>query len=76
MALAKIQKTTPWTMIDLEIGLKKLKTGKCRDPEGLNREIFMEGVIDEDMKKSMLILFNKVKMLGKLPSFMQKFSIW
>ena len=70
LELAKIQKTKPWTMMDLESALKQLKTGKYRDPEGLIREIFMEGVIGEDLKKSMLVLFNKVKTLGKLPFFM------
>ena len=75
MELSKIQKTKPWTMMDLESALKQLKTGKYRDPEGLIREISMEGVIGEDLKKSMLVLFNKVKTLGKLPSFMQKFNI-
>ena len=75
LELAKTKKTQPWTMTDLENALKQLKTGKCRDPEGLIREIFMEGVIGDDLKKSMLVLFNKVKALGKLPAFMQKFNI-
>jgi hypothetical protein len=75
LELARIQKTKPWTMINLENALKKLKTGKCRDPEGLLRECFMEGVIGNDLEKSMLVLFNKVKASGKLPSFMQKFNI-
>ena len=53
-------------MKDLEAALKSLKPGKCRDPEGLIREIFKEGVIGEDLKRSMLLLF-KVKSSGKFP---------
>ena len=52
-------------MKDLEEVLKNLKEGKCRDPDGLIREIFMEGIIGTDLKKSMLILFNKI--LGLFP---------
>ena len=58
-------------MKDLEDALKRLKTGKCRDPEGLIREIFKEEVIGDNLKKSMLVLYNKVKATGKIPSFMR-----
>ena len=51
LELAKKNKTEDWTMKDLEIALKKLKTGKCRDPEGLIREVFKEDVIGDDLKK-------------------------
>jgi hypothetical protein len=34
LELAKIRKTKPWTISDLENALKQLKSGKCRDPEG------------------------------------------
>lgn len=40
-----MNKSPPWTMKDLEEALKKLKTGKCRDPEGLIRDIFKEGLV-------------------------------
>ena len=35
-----MKKSPDWTMKDLEKALKRLKTGKCRDPEGLINEIF------------------------------------
>ena len=73
--LSKRKKTQPWAMSDLEEALKQLKSGKCRDPEGLIREIFKEGVIGDDLKQSMLILFNKIRETGRFPSFMQKFNI-
>ena len=40
LELAKKKKTPPWKMLDLEDALRKLKDGKCRDPDGLIREIF------------------------------------
>ena len=75
LELAKNQKTKPWVMSDLENALKQLKSGKCRDPEGLIREIFMLENIGEDLKQSLLVLLNKVKASGKLPAFMQNFNI-
>ena len=58
-------------MEDLEDALKTLKNGKCRDPEGLIREIFKEDVIGKDLKRSMLVMFNKIKETGIFPSFMR-----
>ena len=75
LELAKSEKTQPWVMKNLEEALKSLKTGKCRDPEGIIREIFMEDSIGEDLKKSLLMLCNKVKETRTLPGFMQKTNI-
>ena len=71
LELSKKQKTSPWTMEDLEDALKTLKNGKCRDPEGLIREIFKEDVIGKDLQRSMLVMFNKIKETGIFPSFMR-----
>ena len=46
---------------DLYVALKSLKSGKCRDPEGLIRELFKEEVRGDNLKESMLILHNKIK---------------
>ena len=59
-------------MQDLEDALKELKSGKCRDPDGLIREIFKEEVIGRDLKKSMLIMYNKIKKTRIFPEFMRK----
>ena len=69
--LAKKKKTLPWKMKDLEKALNSLKSGKCRDPEGLIREIFKEDVIGDNLKESLLTLYNKVKETGIIPSFMR-----
>jgi hypothetical protein len=54
LEMSKNVKTKDWTTEDLEEALMQLKSGKCRDPDGLIRELFKEGVIGEDLKKSML----------------------
>ena len=71
LELAKMEKTPPWKMSDLEKALKSLKTDKCRDPEGIIREIFKDEVIGTNLKKSLLILYNKVKQTGIIPVFMR-----
>ena len=48
-----------------------LKEGKYTDPEGLNRELFKEEVMGNDLKRSMLTMFNKIKDTGIIPSFMR-----
>ena len=72
---AKEKKTPPWKMKDLEEVLKSLKTGKCRDPEGMVREIFKEEVIGNDMKESLLTMLNKSKSTGTMPRFMNLVNI-
>ena len=75
LELAKQNKSPPWVMQDLEDAIKDLKTGKCRDPEGMIREVFKEEALGEDLKKSLLILFNKIKEEQKFPAFMQLANI-
>ena len=75
LELAKKEKTPPWKLHDLEEALKELKNGKCRDPEGLVREVFKEDVIGDDLKHSLLILFNKIKATHEFPAFMQLANI-
>ena len=72
---AKLQRTSPWKMSDLETALKSLKVGKCRDPEGILREIFKEGILGQNLKQSMLILYNKIKETGKLPELLRTTNI-
>ena len=62
-------------MKDLDRALLSLKTDKCRDPEGLIRDIFKQEVIGGNLKKSMLILYNKVKETGFIPAFMRLANI-
>jgi hypothetical protein len=71
LELAKQHKSVPWVMKDLEEAIKSLKTGKCRDPERLVRELFKEEALGEDLKQSLLILFNKIKENQQFLAFMQ-----
>ena len=61
MALANSRKTVEWKMEDLEKALNNLKKKKARDSEGFLNEIFKLDVIGENLKTSLLILFNKLK---------------
>ena len=75
LELSKQEKTEPCEMVDLEEAIKALKNGKCRDPEGLIREIFKDDSLGDDLKKSLLILFNKIKETRIFPAFMQNINI-
>ena len=75
LEVAKAEKTKPWVIDDLENAIKSLKSGKCRDPEGIIREVFMDECMGEDLKQSLLILCNKIKEERKFPDFMQKTNI-
>ena len=72
---AKKKKSPDWTLTDLDEALKRLKKGKCRDPDGLIREIFKEEVIGHDLKLSLLRMFNNIKKTGTFPSFMKIINI-
>ena len=53
--------TPPWTSRELDKVLSMLKSGKARDPSGLNCDIFKKNVCGTDLKQSLLILLNKTK---------------
>ena len=72
LRLASLKKSQPFKMNDLEVVLKGIKTSKARDPEGIARTIFKDNIIGDNLKESLLILFNKLKSAGKTPNFMKK----
>ena len=59
-------------MKDLEQVMKEIKKGKSRDPEGICREIFQPSVIGNNLKLSLLIMFNQLKNLRKSSFIHQK----
>ena len=59
-------------MQDLEIVLKEIKKGKSRDSEGISRDIFHTSIIGNNLKLSLLIMFNKLKQEGKIPAFLKR----
>ena len=70
MKLAKLKKTPPWTLKDLESALRDLKRNKSRDFEGLLNEIFKMDVIGSNLKDSLLEMFNSLKLEGLISEFM------
>ena len=62
-------------MNELEAALKDLKRNKSRDPEGYVNEIFKKEVIGDNLKMSMLTMFNKLKKTKTIPKFMNMANI-
>ena len=62
-------------MKDLETVLKTLQANKSRDPEGIDRSIFGMNTVGNDLKLSLLILFNNMKTRGIVPEFMRKATV-
>ena len=69
--LCENRKSKPWKMKHLEAVLKDLKKDKARDPHGWINEIFKEGVAGKNLKKSLLIYFNKMKEQNQVPDFVR-----
>ena len=72
---AKLNKSPDWNTKDVDIVLKNINQNKSRDPEGLNRSIFHENCIGSNLKKSFLIMANKLKQSGFIPTFMKQATI-
>ena len=64
-------KSKQWDIEDLDKALKDLKNNRSRDPEGLINEIFKKNVIGDDLKDSLLMMFNKLKQEQIIPDFMK-----
>ena len=75
MKLASKNKTKPWVMDQLESVLSNLKNNKSRDHEGFINEIFKPEAIGDDLKKSLLLMFNKLKKEKEIPRFMNYANI-
>ena len=70
MKLSGKRRTPDWNMTQLERALKDLKNNKSRDFEGYVNEIFKADVIGEDLKMSLLVMFNKMKRKKLIAKFM------
>ena len=64
------KKSPDWTMKDLEVVLKNLKRNKSRDFEGYLNEIFKLDVIGDDLKESLILMFNMLKKKQLIAIFM------
>ena len=54
-------------MTELNKVLKNLKSRKCKDPDNIVYDIFKDGVIGLDLRESVLMLVNKMKVQMKIP---------
>ena len=69
LKLSKSRPSKKWTMEHLETALKDLKKNKSRDSEGLMNELFKDGVIGDNLKESLLVMFNRLKEEKMIPKF-------
>ena len=72
---AKLNKSEPFKMQELEKVLKSLKCGKSRDPDQYISELFKEGVIGYDLKQSILMMMNRMKSELIIPPCLTKANI-
>ena len=75
MKVASKNKSRDWTMDDLNQALKNLKRNKSRDFEGYLNEIFKLDVIGNNLKESLLLMFNKLKQKQLVPIFLNYCNI-
>ena len=68
---AKLNKTSPWTMKQLEVVLKSLKKNKSRDPLGFANELFHSNVAGDDLKQATLKLMNRIKAEQSFPESLE-----
>ena len=61
MEKAKLNKTPPWDMKDIELILGKLKKAKSRDPNGLANELFKEEAAGSNFMEAILKLMKRIK---------------
>ena len=69
MKIAKGRKSPMWTMKDLDKALADLKNNKSRDFEGFINEIFKLNVLGDNMKKSLIMMFNELKSNQLIPIY-------
>ena len=71
LKLAKLKKTNPWKLKELQKVLKALKMKKSRDPHGLINELFKPGILGKCLEESILKLLNRIKEEMSIPEFME-----
>ena len=69
--MVKHRKSQPWTIAQLEKALQSLKNGKSRDPDGFINELFKCDSAGDDLKESLLHMFNKTKETLTIPEMMK-----
>ena len=75
MKLAGGKLNPDWLMKDRNKALSNLKNNKSKDFEGFANEIFKKNIIGINLKKSLLIMFNKLKKNKLIPKFLNVANI-
>ena len=75
LKITKENQFPDWTLKNLETVLKSLKQSQSQDSMGLVNELFMIQHIGDDLKLSLLQLFNKIKNLNQIPDFFKKYLL-
>ena len=70
MKIAQKRQSSDWTMKNLDEALSKLKNNKSRDSLGYINEIFQPDTIGDDLKASLLVMFNQLKKKKMIAKFM------
>ena len=66
-----MKKSADWTLADLDKVIKSLKKNQTRDPSGLINELFLPGVMGQDLKSAIVSLLNGVRQTGYFPPYME-----
>ena len=72
---AKENKSDDFHGGELEKVLKNLKGGKSKDPDGFICELFQSDIIGSDLRKSLLVMFNKMKSQISVPECLRMANI-
>ena len=75
MKVATQNKTKTWILKDLEKVLDQLKKDNSRDPLRLANDIFKNDVACDDLKKTLLMMMNRIKSEQKYPKSLQLCNI-
>ena len=62
-------------MKDLDKVLRDIDKNKSRNPDGLNKSIYPLITIGNDLNESLLVMFNKLRNQGAIPTFMKKVTV-
>ena len=73
LKLCQKNKTSKWTMIQLEKVLSGLKINKSRDPYGLANDLFISA--GSDMKEAILLMMNLIKEEQIYPEMLENCDI-
>ena len=75
LEFTNMNKSPPWTKLQLLKVLSSLKNNKSRDPLGIVNELFKPGVAGDKLISSLLIMFNRIKIEMIFPEFMRLANI-